>query len=41
VLLLSFGSLLAMSLPILTALFGLGTSTGLIALVTHLVNTPD
>jgi RND superfamily putative drug exporter len=41
VLLLSFGSLLAMTLPILTALFGLGTSTGLIALVTHLVNTPN
>jgi len=41
VLLLSFGSLLAMSLPILTALFGLGASTGLIAVVTHLVNTPS
>ena len=41
VLLLSFGSLLAMTLPILTALFGLGTSVGLIAVVTHLVNTPS
>ena len=41
VLLLSFGSLLAMTLPILTALFGLGTSIGLIAVVTHLVSTPD
>jgi RND superfamily putative drug exporter len=41
VLLLSFGSLLAMTLPILTALFGLGTSIGLIAVVTHLVNTPN
>jgi RND superfamily putative drug exporter len=41
VLLLSFGSLLAMTLPILTALFGLGTSLGLIAEVTHLVNTPN
>ncbi|HEX5194046.1 MAG TPA: MMPL family transporter [Solirubrobacteraceae bacterium] len=41
VLLLSFGSLLAMTLPILTALFGLGTSTGLIAVVTHLVSTPN
>ena len=41
VLLLSFGSLLATSLPILTALFGLGASTGLIAVVTHLVNTPS
>jgi RND superfamily putative drug exporter len=41
VLLLSFGSLLAMTLPILTALFGLGTSVGVIAVVTHLVNTPN
>ena len=41
VLLLSFGSLLATSLPILTALFGLGASTGLIAVVTHVVNTPS
>jgi RND superfamily putative drug exporter len=41
VLLVSFGSLLAMVLPILTALFGLGTSTGLIAVITHLVNTPS
>jgi RND superfamily putative drug exporter len=41
VLLLSFGSLLAMSLPILTALFGLGTSVGVIAVVTRLVNTPN
>jgi RND superfamily putative drug exporter len=41
VLLVSFGSLLAMTLPILTALFGLGTSIGLIAVVTHLVNTPN
>src|SRR5207248_1882507 len=41
VLLLSFGSFLAMGLPILTALFGLGSSMGLIALVTHVVNTPD
>jgi RND superfamily putative drug exporter len=41
VLVLSFGSLLAMLLPIVTALFGLGTSTGLIAVSTHLVNTPN
>ena len=41
VLFLSFGSFLAMGLPILTALFGLGTSTGLIAAMTHGLNTPD
>jgi RND superfamily putative drug exporter len=41
VLLLSFGSLLAMTLPIVTALFGLGTSVGLIAVLTHLVSTPN
>jgi putative drug exporter of the RND superfamily len=41
VLFLSFGSLLAMALPILTALFGLGTSMGLIAALTHGLATPD
>jgi putative drug exporter of the RND superfamily len=41
VLFLSFGSLLAMALPIATALFGLGTSMGLIAALTHAVPTPD
>jgi putative drug exporter of the RND superfamily len=41
VLFLSFGSLLAMALPIVTALFGLGTSMGLIAILTHAVPTPD
>jgi RND superfamily putative drug exporter len=41
VLLLTFGSLIAMGLPILTALFGLGTGLGLIALFTHVVDTPD
>lgn len=41
VLLLSFGSVLAMSLPIVVALFGLGTGMGLIALLTHLIATPD
>jgi putative drug exporter of the RND superfamily len=41
VLFLSFGSLLAMALPILCALFGLGTSMGLIAGLTHLLSTPD
>jgi RND superfamily putative drug exporter len=41
ILLISFGSFLAMGLPILTALFGLGSSMGLIAILTHLLNTPD
>ncbi|HEY2768575.1 MAG TPA: MMPL family transporter [Solirubrobacteraceae bacterium] len=41
VLLITFGSLLAMGLPILTALFGLGTGLGVIALFTHVVDTPD
>jgi RND superfamily putative drug exporter len=41
VLLITFGSLIAMGLPILTALFGLGTGLGLIALFTHVVDTPD
>jgi RND superfamily putative drug exporter len=41
VLLVSFGSLLAMGLPIVTALFGLGSAGALIAVLTHLVHTPD
>ncbi len=41
VLLLTFGSLTAMGMPIVTALFGLGTGLGLIALFTHLVDTPN
>jgi RND superfamily putative drug exporter len=41
ILFLSFGSLLAMALPILCALFGLGTSMGLIAALTHTLSTPD
>jgi putative drug exporter of the RND superfamily len=41
VLFLSFGSLLAMGLPIVIALFGLGTSMGLIAALTHGLKTPD
>ena len=41
VLLLTFGSLIAMGLPIVTALFGLGTGLGVIALFTHVVNTPN
>src|SRR3989441_2568414 len=38
VLLLSFGSLLAMGLPIVTALFGLGAGLGVIGLGSHLVD---
>jgi putative drug exporter of the RND superfamily len=41
VLLLTFGSLLAMGLSIVTALFGLGTGLGVIALFTHVVDTPN
>ncbi|HXC45748.1 MAG TPA: MMPL family transporter [Solirubrobacteraceae bacterium] len=41
VLLITFGSLIAMGLPILTALLGLGTGLGLIALFTHVVDTPN
>src|ERR1041385_7195322 len=40
-LLIPFGSLIAMGLPILTALFGLGTGLGAIALFTHVVDTPN
>src|SRR3984885_10405168 len=41
VLLLTFGSLTAMGMPIVTALFGLGTGLGVIALFTHVVDTPN
>jgi RND superfamily putative drug exporter len=41
VLLLTFGSLISMGLPIVTALFGLGTGLGAIALFTHVVDTPN
>jgi putative drug exporter of the RND superfamily len=41
VLLLTFGSMTAMGLPIVTALFGLGTGLGAIALFTHVVDTPN
>jgi RND superfamily putative drug exporter len=41
VLLLSFGSMLAMGLPIVTALFGLGTGLGLIALLSRVLPMPD
>jgi RND superfamily putative drug exporter len=41
VLLLTFGSMVAMGLPIVTALAGLGTGLGVIALFTHVVDTPN
>ena len=41
ILLLTFGSVVAMGLPIVTALFGLGTGLGAIALFTHVVDTPN
>jgi putative drug exporter of the RND superfamily len=41
VLLISFGSLLAMGLPIVTALFGLGAGLGVIGLASHLVDMVD
>jgi RND superfamily putative drug exporter len=41
VLLVSFGSFIAMGLPIVTALFGLGTGIGLVGLVTHVLDTPN
>jgi putative drug exporter of the RND superfamily len=41
ILLVSFGSMLAMGLPIVTALFGLGTGLGLIALMSRILTMPD
>jgi RND superfamily putative drug exporter len=41
ILLITFGSLVAMGLPIATALLGLGTGVGLIAVFSHLINMPD
>ncbi len=41
VLILSFGSVLAMGLPIGVALFGVGTGAGVIALVSNLTTMPD
>ena len=41
VLLVSFGSFLAMGLPILTALFGLGTGIGLVGLASHVLGMPN
>jgi putative drug exporter of the RND superfamily len=41
VLLITFGSLLAMGLPILTALLGLGTAIGVAGLGSQVISTPD
>jgi putative drug exporter of the RND superfamily len=41
VLLITFGSVVAMGLPIVTALLGLGTAFGLIALASHVIGMPD
>ncbi|MEA2279879.1 MAG: putative drug exporter of the superfamily, partial [Solirubrobacteraceae bacterium] len=41
VLLLAFGSLLAMGLPIMTALLGLAAGVGLIGLGSHVIDMPD
>jgi RND superfamily putative drug exporter len=41
VLLLAFGSLLAAGLPVVTALFGLGTAFGVIALASQVIKMPD
>ncbi len=41
ILLITFGSLIAMGLPIVTALLGLGTGLGLIGLLTQVVKMPD
>ena len=41
VLFLTFGSLIAMGLPLLTTLLSLGVALGVIKLISHLVDTPD
>jgi putative drug exporter of the RND superfamily len=41
ILLITFGSVVAMGLPIITALLGLGTGVGLIAIGTHVIDMPD
>jgi putative drug exporter of the RND superfamily len=41
ILLITFGSVVAMGLPIVTALLGLGTGVGLISIGTHLIDMPD
>ncbi|MBO2464361.1 MMPL family transporter [Actinomadura violacea] len=41
ILLIAFGSVLAMGLPIVTALLGIGSGLGLIALIAHLLPAPS
>ena len=41
ILLVAFGSLLAMGLPILIALFGIGIGLGFVELLSHTIATPD
>ncbi|HVE94545.1 MAG TPA: MMPL family transporter [Acidimicrobiales bacterium] len=41
ILLISFGSLLAMGLPILVAVFGLGIGLGIVALLANVLEVPD
>jgi putative drug exporter of the RND superfamily len=41
ILLITFGSLVAMGLPIATALLGLGTGVGLISIFSQVINMPD
>src|SRR3954453_7471643 len=41
VLLITFGSAVAAGLPLLATLLALGTTTGVITLISHLVDTPD
>lgn len=41
ILLIAFGSLLAMGLPIITALFGVGSGVALIGMMTHILAVPD
>jgi putative drug exporter of the RND superfamily len=41
ILLLTFGSVLAMGLPIMIALFGIGTGLSLVAVMSHVLSTPD
>ncbi len=41
ILLIAFGSLLAMGLPILTARFGIGVGFAVVGLISHLTSVPD
>jgi putative drug exporter of the RND superfamily len=41
VLLITFGSLVAAGLPLIATMLGLGTSLGVITLISHVVDTPD